>query len=78
MSGFALLKSGLPSSGERGGVARGQIGIAEGRGIEVGDDVEEKFAAKKIDGAVDGESWFLETFSSIPHDTESLWLPSFM
>jgi hypothetical protein len=44
----------------------------------VGDDVAEELAAEKVDGAVANESWFLETLSSTPYDTESMWLPSFM
>jgi hypothetical protein len=41
----------------------------------VGDKVAEEFAAGKVDGAVAKEYWFLETFSSVPYDTESMWLP---
>jgi hypothetical protein len=63
---------------DEGGVAGGQIGAEEGGGTEEGNDIGEQFAVEKIDGAVDGETWFLHTFSSIRHYTESLWFPPVM
>jgi hypothetical protein len=60
---------------EEGETAERQVETEDDQGTQEAYGVEKQFTDGMADDGVDHETWFLDTFSSISHCTESLWVP---